>query len=228
MFLIIAIFGYKGINTYSGKQASPLIQRKQFGGNTKLYALLTLCVGYLLCWVGYVQWASTIAPYTQDLGVSLRQYSLIWTINGALIVLGQPLIGKIVKHWVKTSKLQIIVGTIIFAISFFILTFAGQFTAFAVAMVIMTIGEMLVWPAVPTIADQLAPKGREGFYQGIVNSTATGGRMIGPILGGILVDYYDMTILFTVIIGLFFLSTITTVIYDRKLKAANELFAKTS
>ena len=63
-------------------------------------------------------------------------------------------------------------------------------------MIILTIGEMFIWPAVPTVAFELAPKGREGFYQGIVNSTATGGRMVGPLLGGILVDLYSMSALF--------------------------------
>jgi MFS family permease len=134
----------------------------------------------------------------------------------------------VVKHWVKTVKLQITVGTGIFALAFFILTFAHQFTAFAVAMVIMTIGEMLVWPAVPTVASQLAPVGKEGFYQGIVNSTATGGRMIGPILGGFLVDFFSMSVLFAVMIGLFFLSIVTTMLYDRKLNDSAELMIKSS
>jgi MFS family permease len=93
---------------------------------------------------------------------------------------------------------------------------------FIAAMTILTVGEMLIWPAVPTIASQLAPEGREGFYQGIVNSTATGGRMIGPLLGGILVDLYGMSMLFTVLIGLFILTIFTTLIYDRKLKEQNK------
>jgi MFS family permease len=59
---------------------------------------------------------------------------------------------------------------------------------------------MLVWPAVPTIANQLAPKGKEGFYQGFVNSAATGGRMIGPLLGGVLVDQYGMSVLLLILI----------------------------
>ena len=46
--------------------------------------------------------------------------------------------------------------------------------------------------SIPTIASRLAPKGREGFYQGIVNSMATVGRMIGPFAGGVLVDLYGM------------------------------------
>jgi len=84
---------------------------------------------------------------------------------------------------------------------------------------------MLIWPAVPTIANDLAPKGREGFYQGIVNSTATGGKMIGPLMGGILVDLYGMSMLFSVLIAIMFIGIFTTVIYDRKLKEAHKITA---
>lgn len=79
-------------------------------------------------------------------------------------------------------------------------SFADTFLMFMLGMVILTIGEMFVWPAVPTIANMLAPKGRTGVYQGIVNSTATLGRAIGPLLGGFLVDAYNMDIMFTAMI----------------------------
>ncbi|MCB6771199.1 hypothetical protein LI095_10755, partial [Veillonella atypica] len=74
---------------------------------------------------------------------------------------------------------QIVAGTAIFMLSFAVVAFAGHFPGFAVAMGILTVGEMLVWPAVPAVANTLSPKGREGFYQGIINSVATCGRMIG-------------------------------------------------
>ena len=84
----------------------------------KLYALLILCIGYLLCWVGYVQWQTTIATYTQEINISLMQYSLLWTINGALIVLGQPLLNGLIKYLATTLKIQIIIGMGIFIVSF--------------------------------------------------------------------------------------------------------------
>ena len=70
--------------------------------------------------------------------------------------------------------------------------FAGDFTMFSVAMVILTVGEMLVWPAIPTLANELAPKDQAGFYQGLVNSIAAAGRMLGPVLGGLIVDIYNI------------------------------------
>lgn len=223
IFFVLALVGFKHMlnaEQKTGVQTSILKERFVIKNKTKLIALLILCFGYFLCWIGYVQWQTTIAAYTQDIGISLKQYSLLWAINGALIVLGQPLISYIVNKWMKTFKMQIMFGMVIFIVSYFVAATAEQFSIFVTAMVILTIGEMFVWPAVPTVASELAPKGREGFYQGIVNSTATGGRMIGPVLGGVIVDLSNMTVLFYGLIILFGFALFTTSIYDRKIKTA--------
>jgi MFS family permease len=222
VFFLIALLGYKGITPIIGKSTSVLKGSQLEKSHSKLIALLILCVGYLICWVAYVQWQTTIAAYTQEINISIEQYSILWTINGAIIVLAQPIMNQLIKG-VKSVKTQIVIGTIIFILSFAVAATAEKFMWFIVSMTILTIGEMLIWPAVPTIADQLAPPGREGFYQGIVNSTATGGRMIGPILGGLLVDIYGMSMLFTVLTVLLVVTIFTTIIYDRKLKSQKEL-----
>jgi MFS family permease len=219
IFLGIAVFGYRGIQSNIGKQSNLLEQSLPVKNQTKMYALFLLCIGYLLCWVGYVQWQSTIASHTQELGISLKQYSLLWAINGALIVVAQPLINKFLKPFAHQIKGQIITGIFIFILSFGVASVANEFSGFLTAMLILTVGEMLVWPAVPTIADQLAPKGREGFFQGIVNSTATGGRMIGPLLGGMLVDLYGHQMMLLILIILFVISIVTTFLYDKNLRS---------
>jgi MFS family permease len=228
VFMLIAVFGYRSIDTQTAKQTSILQENGMIKSRTKLYALLILSVGYLLCWVGYVQWQTTIAAYTQQLNITLNQYSILWTVNGALIVLGQPVVNRLIKPFQNKLKLQITIGMVIFMISYAVAAGAQQFSGFVIGMVILTVGEMLIWPAVPTIANELAPKGREGFYQGIVNSTATGGRMIGPLMGGILVDLYGMPMLFAVLIALMFVGIFTTFVYDKKLKEANSLAVRAS
>ncbi|OZM56117.1 MFS transporter [Lottiidibacillus patelloidae] len=225
MFFLLVLFTYRPLAKKAADNAqgttSILEQKFVIKNRTKLTALLTLCVAYLLAWLAYCQWQATISAHTQTLGISLKQYSLLWTINGALIVLGQPFASMLVKR-AKSLKSQITLGLVIFIFSFIILIFAEQFSIFVIAMIVLTIGEMLVWPAVPTIANSLAPKGREGFYQGIVNSTATGGRMIGPLFGGIIVDLYGIQMLFYLLIGLFFIAIFATLTYDLKLKRENE------
>lgn len=227
IFLMIAVFGYRGIHTSSIKKSSD--GEAVVPKNTKnLRALIILCIGFLLCWVAYVQWSTTLASYTQEIHISLSQYSLLWTINGALIVLGQPLLHSLLKYFAKALKTQMLIGIVIFIVSFLVAAQAKEFSGFLVGMVILTIGEMFIWPAVPTVAFSLAPKGREGFYQGIVNSTATGGRMIGPLLGGILVDQLGMPMLFSVLISLFVISIFTTIFYDRSLKSNKTEVVKAS
>jgi MFS family permease len=217
IFLLIAVFGYKGIATGSAIHANNTKGKAVVNSRKNLQSLLILCTGYLLCWVAYVQWQTTIASFTQQIHISLTQYSLLWTINGALIVIGQPLLNVVMKRFTSSLKLQMLIGIGIFIISFLVAGKASAFSGFLVGMIILTIGEMFIWPAVPTVAFSLAPKGREGFYQGIVNSTATGGRMLGPLLGGMLVDLYSMSTLFIVLIGLFLIAIITTLFYDRRL-----------
>ncbi len=222
LFFVLALISYKKIHGDQSKQMNILQQSITIKNKTKYKALLVLCSGYVLCWMAYVQWQSNIAAHTQNLGVSLHEYSLLWAINGALIVLAQPLVSIVVRVVAKTLKSQIIIGLAIFIVSFIFVSNATQFTGFCVAMIILTIGEMFVWPAVPTVANELAPKGREGFYQGVVNSSATGGRMLGPVVGGIMVDLYHIQALFVLLGFLLFLSIFTTMFYDRGLKKETE------
>ncbi|PAQ14558.1 MFS transporter [Bacillaceae bacterium SAOS 7] len=217
-FLLLAAFSYRRMTTVQGAQTNVLAEHSAVKSRSKLTALFILCVAYMLCWIGYVQWQSTIASYTQEVNISLKQYSLLWTVNGALIVLGQTLVNYLLRPLQDNMKKQIVVGIVIFMASFGVTAFAEDFKGFMAAMLILTIGEMLVWPAVPTIADQLSPKGREGFYQGIVNSMATAGRMFGPVLGGVLVDVYGMTALFMILIALLIIAFVLALVYDRPLK----------
>ncbi|WP_414046026.1 MDR family MFS transporter [Macrococcus equi] len=221
VFFFIAVFGYRSTKVVTGGNVMKDV------GNIKdkarFTALILICVAYCACWIGYVQWQSTISSYTQDLGISLKQYSLLWAINGILIIAGQPLIRPVIHMMSEKIKLQIATGLIIFILSYIVTSFAQDFSMFVIGMVILTIGEMFVWPAVPTIANELAPQGRTGVYQGIVNSTATLGRAIGPVLGGVIVDMYDMHMMFYTMIGFVLIGFIFLSIYDKGIKQAEKI-----
>lgn len=220
IFFFIAFFGYKNMEIAPNRHTNVINERKKIRQKAPFYALLIITGGYLLTWVLYSQWSTTISTHALSLGVTLRQYSFIWTLNGLLIVLGQPLIKPIIRRLENKIKTQMMVGLVIFIISFIVVAYAGSFKMFIVAMIIVTFGEMFLWPAIPTIANQLAPKGREGFYQGIVNSTATIGRMIGPFTGGVLVDLYGVKMMVLLLTGLVCLTIFTTLFYDKPMQVA--------
>ena len=155
--------------------------------------------------------------FTQEINISMSQYSLLWTVNGIMILVAQPLILPVIRLLKGNLKYQMLVGIVIFILSFFVTSFAEQFSIFMVAMIILTLGEMFVWPAVPTIANQLAPKGKEGSFQGYVNSAATVGKAFGPLIGGVVVDSFNMQAMFLSMIVLLLIALVFLLIYDKKL-----------
>lgn len=172
----------------------------------------------MLGWAVYTQWTTTISAYTQEIGISLNQYSLLWTVNGLLIVAGQPLINPLIKRLGDRYQVMIVTGVLIFILSFYVLTFAENFRMFLVAMIILTFGEMFVWPTVPTIVSTLAPPGRDGFYQGLINSFNTLGKMIGPVAGGLLAEIYGMQFTFYFLMIILAVSIIPYSLYHLPLK----------
>ncbi|CAM4153374.1 multidrug MFS transporter [Bacillus manliponensis] len=216
IFFLIAFIGFRGMDDKKEAVNETKEETKQGWSLTPGFrALLIVCVAYALCWVAYVQWQGAIATYIGEIGISLRQYSLLWTINGLMIVCAQPLVSMVIRWTKRSLKQQIMIGIGIFAVSFLILSQAQQFSMFVVAMIILTIGELFVWPAVPTIANILAPNGKVGFYQGVVNSGATVGKMFGPVVGGAVVDIYNMEVLFIAITVMLVVAILAASLYDK-------------
>ncbi|MBF2038802.1 MDR family MFS transporter [Staphylococcus schleiferi] len=216
VFFFIALFNFNMDYHATVKQHETIEEIAHLQNKKHFNALLLLCVMFACCWITYVQWQTTIASFTQSIGISMSQYSLLWTINGVLILIGQPLITPIVQFFKGQLKKQLYFGLFVFILSFLVTSFAKSFSIFVVGIVIMTFAEMFVWPAVPTIANALAPKGLQGVYQGIVNSASTVGKAFGPLIGGILVDLFNMQVMFLSMIGLLVIAMIFLSIYDRK------------
>lgn len=218
LFLAIVWIFYRKLVVTTNRHSSVLNEKKEIKQKAPFYAMMIVTIGYMLTWIVYVQWTSTISTHVLDLGITLKQYSLLWSINGALIILAQPMIKPIISRLEHKIKAQLIIGIVIFMGSFVVVAFAESYSMFITAMVILTIGEMFVWPAVPTLAGQLAPQGREGFYQGIVNSMATIGRMIGPFIGGVLVEAYGTPMMILILTSLMIFAIVTSLLYDLPLK----------
>ncbi len=179
-----------------------------------------LFVGYILAWGIYVQWQSTISVYMKALGYPLASYSILWTLNGLLIFAAQPLISRVVRR-LNALSTQMILGTALYAAAYLLLLVGHSYPVFAAAMVVMTTGELFVWPAVPAAVAVLAPEHRLGTLQGLVASCATLGRMIGPVVGGVLYDRTSMPILLMVISALTALPILCFFAFGRLQKTAS-------
>lgn len=218
-----AVFFVLVITTYKRFDMKGLTTKPFSGNETKrrnrgpIVALSILSISLIVCWLSYSQWSATISSYTQGLGMSLSEYSLLWTINGFMIVAVQPIIRPLVTRWENKIKHQLVLGLILMSLSYIVVYFAQDFKMFAASMVILTFGEVFFTPVIPMIANKLAPHGQEGFYQGLVNSASTIGRMIGPVFGGLMVDLYGMQILMLILSVLIIVAIIPCLVFDRTL-----------
>jgi len=147
-----------------------------------LIAIMVFCLN-----MSYTLWESVISVHMTNLGISFEHYSLLWTLNGLMIVFGQPIANRLGGYFKMSS--QIAAGSLIFILSFLILVFAKTYAMFVLTMVVLTIGEMIGFPGIPAWIDKLAGANDKGKFQGIYNMAISFGRAIGPLYGGLLIEY---------------------------------------
>ncbi|SEN16601.1 MDR family MFS transporter [Lihuaxuella thermophila] len=170
-----------------------------------------LIAGLMLLAVTYTQWATTLSTYVYSLGIPLSSYSMLWTVNGLVIVLFQPVLTWFIRTFSLSLKAQIIIGGLFFTLSMLLISSSSAYWVFVLGMVIITWGEMLVWPGVPAIAADMAPAGREGFFQGIATTGQSVGRMVGPLLGSFLYETFSPQ---TMLLGMVVLTLVAAICFN--------------
>lgn len=169
-----------------------------------LVLIWLILLNFVTIHLSYSLWESVMAVHMTNMGIPFYAYSLLWTLNGVLIIVGQPLVNKL-SPYVRLSS-QIIVGILIFASSFILLIFARNLWAFVLDFVLLTIGEMASFAGLPAWIAQLTTVNEAGHYQGLLNIMMSIGRAIGPLYGGFVIDHGNYQELF---ISVFLLMTVT-------------------
>ncbi|WP_125604756.1 MDR family MFS transporter [Lapidilactobacillus bayanensis] len=158
--------------------------------------ILLLLLTLFVAWIAYEQWQSNISAYMLHLGMDVKLYSHLWTINAVLIVLLQPLLTHFDDYLLQHLRGRLYTGFAFFCSSFLILIFAHQFSWFVLGMAVLTIGEIIAFPAVSTFVNERASFKEKGRYQGMVTIAASAGRAIGPLIGALIIESFSYPILF--------------------------------
>lgn len=175
-----------------------------------------ICLNLVVAYLGYSFWESIMSVHITNMGIPFFVYSLLWTINGLLIVCGQPLVNML-SPYVRLST-QIMVGLVVFAASFIILIFSHSLAGFVISMVVLTIGDMLSLPGAPAWVATMTSLDEAGHYQGLVSMTSSLGRAIGPLYGGFAIDEWNYQILFTSFVIAMGLTILAAAVYMRWMK----------
>lgn len=205
MLTVLVVFTFN-VKIMLPKKA--IISAKQVGAATMHRRLITLIWLILLNLVtihlSYSLWESVMAVHMTNMGIPFYAYSMLWTLNGILIIIGQPLVNKL-SPYIRLST-QIMMGIFIFASSFLLLIFAKTLLAFTLDFVVLTIGETTSFAGLPAWIAQLTGANEAGHYQGLLNITISVGRAIGPLYGGYVIEAGNYQLLF---ISVFLMMLIT-------------------
>ncbi|MPN32017.1 hypothetical protein SDC9_179492 [bioreactor metagenome] len=168
-----------------------------------------------MVWAAYIQLTTVLPVIMTELGFSLPQYSILWTLNGIFIVTLQPIINWIVTHWAHSFTRQFYLSSLLIGGAFFILLAELPYYSYMLAMLILTLGEMLIFPAVPAAAAQIAPERKTATYQGIAAGAASGGRVLGPLFGGFVFDYWGSQSTWVLALGFLVIALFAFFLYQR-------------
>jgi len=128
------------------------------------------------------------------LGVYLRNehgtpesgYGLLLSINAAMVVLMQfPITRRITKY---PPMLMMAIGTFLYVIGFSMYGFVSTYILFVVAMVIITVGEMVVSPVSQALVASFAPEEMRGRYMAVSGFSWGIPFAVGPYLAGLIMD----------------------------------------
>lgn len=178
------------------KEAAPVIDREQFRFNLKDILnlrqnkrLFEHCLITLVLFLAVAQLIAALSVYSvETIGISQAELGTLYAINGFMVVLFQLPVSHSLRKLSLTDQLA--VGSIIYAVGYFLVGVAAGFGFLVFCMVIITIGEMVVSPPAMTIAANLSPAGYHGRYMGIFGLFQAAGWSLGPTVGGILLDTF--------------------------------------
>lgn len=140
------------------------------------------CACCLLIAVVMGQLTSTLSVHSIAYGgLSEAQVGLLFTVNGALVLL-LMLPTSSYAGWPLTAALA--AGCALYAVGYTGVGFARGFPAMAAAVAVLTLGEILVSPRLPSLTANLAPPQELGRYMGLQTLCFTVGAAAAPLLGG--------------------------------------------
>lgn len=158
--------------------------------------MFIICASILIVWLGYSQWDSNLSAYMLNQGYTTREYGFVFTVNAASLLIIQPVMNRVVSKIFKLLKYQIFLGTVIMGSSFLLLPNAKTYLAFIISMLVLTIGESMVFPTIPALLSKMSTNRNRGTFQSFYSIFGSLGRAVGPYAGSLIITALSFSTLF--------------------------------
>lgn len=172
-----------------------------YGQVLKNLAYVAFLAASMLMGVVYQQMYNTLSVYLRDHhDIAPQGYGFLLTTSAITVILFQfPTTRRIKKY---PAFIMMATGTFFYLIGFGMFGFVTLYWLFATAIVIITIGEMIIMPTASALAANFAPKAMRGRYMAVFGLSWALPATVGPSAAGYILDNYNPDLLWYLGAGL--------------------------
>jgi MFS family permease len=143
---------------------------------------LVFCILLAVTFFGYAQTISSLPNYaTADLGVETALYSIVFAVNGGMVVLLQIPITWIAVKARRSTVMGL--GQAFMAVGLGMVFLVGDLLGVVLAIVVFTMGELIHSAVFSTVVADMAPKKLRGTYMGVSGLAFGVGDALGMFTG---------------------------------------------
>jgi MFS family permease len=153
-------------------------------------AYIGFTVAGMLFLIVYQQQYSALPVFLRDVhGISSQSYGVMLSIAGLEVILFQIWISRTIRTY--PPFMVMLFGTLFFIAGFTLIGLVRSVPMFVLAIVIITIGEMITFPTNRVIAANFAPVEMRGRYMAIYDLGWAVPSTLGPAAAGLILDHYN-------------------------------------
>lgn len=167
---------------------------KGYGVVLKDFAFGAFIVAAILMSAVYQQMYNSLSVYLRDNhSINPQGYGFLMTTSAITVILFQFWVSRRIKH--RPPFIIMALGTLFYMIGFSMFGFVAAYWLFMSAIVVITIGEMLIMPTSQTLAANFAPEEMRGRYMAVFSLTWLLPSTFAPMLAGIILDNFNPNLL---------------------------------
>lgn len=158
------------------------------------FAFMAFIVASVMMLLIYIQAYNSLSVFLRDqYGIDSQGYGFLMTCSAITVVLLQ----FSVSRWLRDKKpfLMMAFGTLFYMVGFTMFGLVSVYALFVSAIVIITIGEMIVVPVSQGLAANFAPEQMRGRYMAVFGFSWAIPQTIGPGAAGYILDNFNPNLL---------------------------------
>lgn len=158
------------------------------------FAFMAFIVASVMMLFVYQQAYNSLSVYLRDVhGIDPQGYGFLMTSSAITVVFFQ----FSVSRWLRDKKpfLMMAFGTLFYMVGFTMFGLVSAYPLFVTAIVVITIGEMIVVPISQGLAANFAPEQMRGRYMAVFGFSWAIPQTLGPGAAGYILDHFNPNLL---------------------------------